>query len=122
MVHQCLGCLNDLLGQFSKQLNLKESSHFSNTPKIGRMLADLTEEADSMFGGMIVIDTFINLLNGIISIFCGVGIAGIYGDEVNSASVAFSFSFLILAIFSLYRIYYTQRFGQNLANSFSDVR
>ena len=86
------------------------------------MLADLTEDADSMFGGMIVIDTFINLLNGIISIFCGIGIAGIYGDEVNSASVAFSFSFLLLTIFSLYRIYYTQRFGQNLVNSFSDVR
>ena len=122
MVHQCLGCLNDLLAQFSNLLSAASSLNFSHASKVGRMLADLTEQADAMFGGIIVIDLFMNLLNGVVSIFCAVGLAGIYGDEVNHASAVFSISFLTLTIFSLYRIYFMQKFGQNLANSFSDIR
>ena len=86
------------------------------------MLADLTEQADTMFGGIIVIDLFLNLLNGVLSIFYAVGLAGIYGDKVTLAGAIFSISFLMLTIFSLYRIYFMQKFGQNLANSFSDIR
>ena len=121
MVHQCLGCLNELLVQFSNQL-MNAGSNFSHASTVGRVLADLTEQAEAMFGGILVIDLFMNLLNGIVSIFCAVGLAGVYGDEVSTASALFSISFLTLTIFSLYRIYFMQKCGQNLANSFSDIR
>ena len=121
MVHQCLGCLNFLLAQFSNQLNGPDLN-FSHTSKVGKILADLTEQADAMFGGILVIDLFMNLLNGVLSIFFAVGLAGIYGDVVNHVNAVFSISFLVLAIFSMYRIYFMQKLGQNLSNSFSDIR
>ena len=122
IVHQCLGCLNDLLVQFSNLLDTNAGFNFSHVSKIGRILADLTDKADTMFGGFIVTDLFMNLLNGVISIFLAVGMAGIYGDKVTPGSVLFSISFLMLTIFSVYRIYFLQKFGQNIANSFSTIR
>ena len=123
MVHQCLGCLNDLLAQFSYQL-ADADLDFSHTSKVGRKLANLTEQADTMFGGIIIVELFLNLLNSVCSIFFAIGLDGIYGfkTDVKPAGAVFGISFLVLAIFSMFRNYSIQKCGQNLANVFSDIR
>ena len=53
---------------------------------------DLMEAKSQLF--LKYFTLFMNLLNGVVSIFCAVGLAGIYGDEISTASTVFSISFL----------------------------
>ena len=121
MFHQCLGCLNDVLSQYSNQLTQVDLS-LSHAMVIGTELANLTEQSEAMFGGIITVDLLINIINGIYSIFFSVGLAGIYGDDVTAPGAVFGIAFLVLAVFSMYRLYCTHKCGQKLADSFSDIR
>ena len=122
MVHQCICCLHDLLTQFSNKI--RTSSSFAEVSKTGKKLANLTEEADAMFGGIITVEVVINLLNGVCSFFFGIGVTGIYGDvnEVNVGRALFCIAFLVLSVFSLFRIYSLGKCGQNMANVYLNIR
>ena len=121
MFHQCLDCLNDLLNQYSNQLNDVDFM-LSHALSFGTELANLTEQSEAIFGGIITVELLINILNSVCSIFFSVGLTGIYGDEVTPAGAFFGISSLGLAIFSMYRLYCTHKCGQRLADSFSDIR
>ena len=89
---------------------------------IGTKLANLTEQSEEIFGGIITVELLINILNSVCSIFFSVGLTGIYGNDVTQAGAVFGFSYLVLAIFCMYRLYCTHKCGQKLADSFSDIR
>ena len=121
MFHQCLGCLNDILSQYSNHLT-EADMRLSHALTVGTELANLTDQSEAMFGGIITVELLINILNSVCSIFFSVGLTGIYGDDVTATGAVFGISFLVLAVFSLYRLYSTQKCGQSLVNSFSDIR
>lgn len=72
--------------------------------------------------GVIVVDQTGNLVNSVVSLFCCVGITGIYGTDITTAYALFCLSYAALFVLSLTRIYYIQMSGERLCSVFSDIR
>ena len=72
--------------------------------------------------GVIVLDQIGNLLNSVVSLFCCVGITGIYGTDITPAYALFCLSYAALLVLSLTRIYYIQMSGERLCSVYSDIR
>ena len=72
--------------------------------------------------GVIVVDQTGNLVNSVVSLFCCVGITGIYGTDFTTAYALFCLSYAALFVLSVTRIYYIQMSGERLSSVYSDIR
>ena len=122
MVVQCLKCLEDKLKQYLHLMDVESGLNHGSVTHIGSHLADLTEQANEVFGGIIFIDMLTNTINTACSVFFLLGLLGIYGDEITPNRGLFCITFIAYSAFFITKMRDLQTCGQNITNAYSDIR
>ena len=122
---QCLKCLEDKLnqyGQYLERLDEEAEPSYEGYSHIGFALADLTEEADKIFGGIIFTEMFGSSINVVCSVFFLLGLLGVHGDAVTPTRGLLCICFVAYSTFFITKMYDFQKCGQNIASAYSDIR
>ena len=122
MVVQCLKCLEDKLKQYLHLMDEESGLNHESVTQIGFHLANLTEQANQVFGGIIFVDMLTNTINTACSVFFLLGLLGVYGDEVTPARGLFCITFVAYSTFFITKMRDLQKCGQNITNAYSEIR
>ena len=90
--------------------------------QIGFHLANLTEQANQVFGGIIFVEMLTNTINTACSVFFLLGLLGVYGDKVTPTRGLFCITFVAYSAFFITKMRDLQKCGQNITNAYSEIR
>ena len=103
-------------------MDVESGLNYGNVTHIGSHLADLTEQSNQVFGGIIFVDMLTNAINTSCSVFFLLGLLGIYGDEITLNRGLFCITFIAYSAFFITKMRDLQTCGQNITNAYSDIR
>ena len=122
MIVQCLKSLEERLKQYVHLMEAESGLNHGFVNHIGSHLADLTEKANKVFGGIIFVDMVTNAMNTTCSVFILFGLLGIYGDKITPSRGLFSIAFIAYSAFFITKMRDLQKCGQSITSAYSDIR